>query len=168
MENEHIKRAGISVNISESTTELTAYIADESVYSSQLNIGTKTMDLRVTDYLKRRQGLRIGERTTEAIRTIIGSAFPEETNLAMDVRGRNLENNIPRTISVTEKQISQALSDDVDLIIGGIKMALERILRDSQEALENYGIILRGPGAGLRRLDKRIMMETKLPVIISD
>ena len=168
MEHEQIKMVQIIVNISELATGVTADVDESSVYSHRLDIGTKTMDAGVADYFNRRRGLLIGEKTAEAIRITIGSAFPEEKSLAMDVRGRDLGSNVPRTIAVTEEQISQAIAEVIKVIVDGIRAALEKIPKEAQEALENHGIILKGSGTGLRNLDKRVRMETKLPVVISN
>ena len=112
------------------------------------------MDDAVMQYLKRKHNLLIGERTAEAIKIEVGSAFPLDKPLSMEVRGRNLIEGVPRTVTIHDDEIREALGECVATIINAIRVALERTLT--------------GGGALLKNLDKRIREETGLPVSIAD
>ena len=107
----------------------------------------------------------IGERTAEAIKIALGSGFPLEEPLSMEVRGRNLIEGIPKTITITDEEIREALSDSVATIINAVRVALERTPPELSADIVERGIVLTGGGALLKNLDKRLMIETGLPVV---
>src|SRR5437879_8870238 len=126
------------------------------------------MDEAITQYIKRKYNLLIGERTAEAIKIELGSAFPLEEPLSMDVRGRNLIEGIPKTITMTDEEIREALSDSVSTIINAVRVALERTPPELSADIVERGIVLTGGGALLKNLDKRLMIETGLPVSLAE
>ncbi|MBI4478600.1 MAG: rod shape-determining protein, partial [Acidobacteria bacterium] len=98
----------------------------------------------------------------------IGSAFPLEKPLSMEVKGRDLIEGIPKTLTVVDAEIREALSECVDTIVNAIRVALERTPPELSADISDRGIVLTGGGALLRNLDKRIREETGLPVSIAD
>jgi rod shape-determining protein MreB len=86
----------------------------------------------------------------------------------MEVRGRDIDARIPRTVTVTEAEISAAISKEVETIVGEVKMAVEHIPVEAQSALADWGVTLQGEGLYLRGLDKRVMVETNLPVVVAE
>ena len=118
------------------------------------------MDEAITQYIKRKYNLLIGERTAEAIKIALGSAFPLDEPLSMDVRGRNLIEGIPKTITMTDEEIREALSDAVSTIINAVRVALERTPPELSADIVERGIVLTGGGALLKNLDKRLTIET--------
>jgi rod shape-determining protein MreB len=126
------------------------------------------MDDSVMQYLKRKYNLLIGERTAEAIKIEIGSAYPLDKPLHMEIKGRNLIEGVPRTITIDDSEIREALSESVATIVNAIRVALERTPPELSADISDRGIVLTGGGALLKNLDKRIREETGLPVSIAD
>jgi rod shape-determining protein MreB len=110
----------------------------------------------------------VGERTAEQIKIHIGSAFPLEKQLTMEIKGRNLIEGIPRTIVISDDEIRDALSECVATIMNAIRVALERTPPELSADISDRGIVLTGGGALLKNLDKRIREETGLPVSIAE
>src|SRR5437660_1207026 len=126
------------------------------------------MDEAISQYIKRKYNLLIGERTAEAIKIELGSAFPLDEELSFDVRGRNLIEGIPKTITITDEEIREALADSVSTIINAVRVALERTPPELSADIVERGIVLTGGGALLKNLDKRLSIETGLPVSLAD
>jgi rod shape-determining protein MreB len=126
------------------------------------------MDEAVTQYLKRKYNLLIGERSAETIKMEIGSAYPLDKPLTAEIKGRNLVEGVPRTITVNDSEIREALSECVATIVNAIRAVLERTPPELSADISDRGIVLTGGGALLKNLDKRIREETGLPVSIAD
>ena len=126
------------------------------------------MDDAVMQYLKRKYNLLIGERTAEQIKIEIGSAFPLDKPLTMEIKGRNLIEGVPKTITIDDSEVREALSECVATIMNAIRVALERTPPELSADISDRGIVLTGGGALLKNLDKRIREETGLPVSIAD
>ncbi len=156
------------VDIGGGTTDIAVISLSGIVYSRAVRVAGNEMDESITQYIKRKYNLLIGERTAEAIKIALGSAFPLEEPLSMDVRGRNLIEGIPKTITMTDEEIREALSDSVSTIINAVRVALERTPPELSADIVERGIVLTGGGALLKNLDKRLMIETGLPVVIAD
>src|SRR5438309_925287 len=126
------------------------------------------MDDAIMQYLKRKYNLLIGERTAEAIKIEIGSAYPLDKPLTMEIKGRNLIEGVPKTITIDDSEIREALSECVATILNAVRVALERTPPELSADISDRGIVLTGGGALLKNLDKRIREETGLPVSIAD
>ena len=122
----------------------------------------------IIDHVKRRHNLLIGERTAEAIKIQIGSAFPLANQMWMEVRGRDLIRGLPGTATITDSEIRDALSSSVASIVDAIKVALENTPPELSADISDRGVVLSGGGALLKNLDTRISKETGLPVLIAD
>ena len=138
------------------------------VYSRSVRVAGNEMDETVTHYLKRKYNLLAGERTAEQIKIEIGSAYPLEKPLTLEVKGRNLIEGMPRTVTIDDSEIREALSECVATILNAIRIALERTPPELSADISDRGIVLTGGGALLKNLDKRIREETGLPVSIAD
>src|SRR6476620_6044270 len=156
------------VDIGGGTTDVAVVSLSGIVYSRSVRVAGNEMDDAIMQYLKRKYNLLIGERTSEAIKISLGSAFPLDEPLSMDVRGRNLIEGIPKTITITDEEVREALSDAVSTIINAVRVALERTPPELSADIVERGIVLTGGGALLKNLDKRLMIETGLPVVIAD
>jgi rod shape-determining protein MreB len=102
------------------------------------------------------------------IKINLGSAFPLDEQLSMDVRGRNLIEGIPKTITITDDEVREALADSISTIVNAVRVALERTPPELSADIVERGIVLTGGGALLKNLDKRLSIETGLPVSVSD
>jgi rod shape-determining protein MreB len=156
------------VDIGGGTTDIAVISLSGIVYSRSVRVAGNEMDDAIMHYLKRKFNLLIGERTAEQIKIEIGSAFPLDRPLSMEVKGRDLIEGVPKTITVVDAEIREALSECVDTIVNAIRVALERTPPELSADISDRGIVLTGGGALLKNLDSRIRDETGLPVSIAD
>src|SRR6202165_4809224 len=156
------------VDIGGGTTDIAVISMSGIVYSRSVRVAGNEMDEAVMHYLKRKYNLLVGERTAEQIKMEIGSAYPLEKPLTMEVKGRNLIEGVPRTVTIDDSEIREALSECVTTILHAIRVALERTPPELCADISDRGIVLTGGGALLKNLDKRIREETGLPVSIAD
>ena len=156
------------VDIGGGTTDVAVISLSGIVYSRSVRVAGNEMDDAVMQYLKRKYNLLIGERTAEAIKMEVGSAYPLDKPLTMEIKGRNLIEGVPRTITIDDTEIREALGECVATIINAIRVALERTPPELSADISDRGIVLTGGGGLLKNLDKRIREETGLPVSIAD
>jgi rod shape-determining protein MreB len=156
------------VDIGGGTTDVAVISLSGIVYSRSVRVAGNEMDDAVMQYVKRKYNLLIGERTAEAIKMEIGSAFPLEKPLTMEIKGRNLIEGVPKTLTIDDSEIREALGECVATIVNAIRMALERTPPELSADISDRGIVLTGGGGLLKNLDKRIREETGLPVSIAD
>ena len=156
------------VDIGGGTTDVAVISLSGIVYSRSVRVAGKEMDDAIMQYQKRKYNLLIGERTGEAIKIQIGSAYPLERPLTMEIKGRNLIEGVPKTITIDDSEIREALSECVATIMNAIRVALERTPPELSADISDRGIVLTGGGAMLKNLDKRIREETGLPVSIAE
>ena len=156
------------VDIGGGTTDIAVISLSGIVYSRSVRVAGNEMDEALMHYLKRKYNLLIGERTAEQIKIEVGSAYPLEKPLTMEIKGRNLVEGVPKTITVDDSEIREALSECVSTIMNSIRVALERTPPELSADISDRGIVLTGGGALLKNLDRRIREETGLPVSIAD
>jgi rod shape-determining protein MreB len=156
------------VDIGGGTTDIAVISLSGIVYSRSVRMAGNQMDEAIMNYLKRKYNLLIGERTAETIKIEIGSAYPLDKPLTMEIKGRNLIEGVPKTITIDDSEIREALSECISTIMNAIRVALERTPPELSADISDRGIVLTGGGALLKNLDKRIREETGLPVSIAD
>src|ERR1700726_212680 len=156
------------VDIGGGTTDVAVISLAGIVYSRSVRVAGNEMDDAIIQYIKRKYNLLIGERTAEAIKIELGSAFPLEEPLSFEVRGRNLIEGIPKTITISDEEVREALADSVATIINAVRVALERTPPELSADISDRGIVLTGGGAMLKNLDRRIREETGLPVSVAE
>jgi rod shape-determining protein MreB len=156
------------VDIGGGTTDIAVISLSGIVYSRSLRVAGNEMDDRIIQHLKRKYNLLIGERTAEAIKLEIGSAHCLEKPMAMEIKGRDLLQGLPKTQTISDEEIREALAECVTMIINAIRGALERTPPELSADISDRGILLTGGGALLKNLDKRIRNETGLPVTIAE
>jgi rod shape-determining protein MreB len=156
------------VDIGGGTTDVAVISLSGIVYSRSVRVAGNKMDEAIIQYLKRKYNLLIGERTAEQIKMQIGSAFELDKPITMEIKGRNLLEGIPKTITVYDGEIREALKECVDTIMNAIRVALERTPPELSADIVDRGIVLTGGGAMLKNLDRRIRHETGLPVSIAE
>ena len=116
----------IVVDIGGGTTDIAVLSLGGVVYSRAIRVAGNEMDEAITQYIKRKYNLLIGERTAEAIKIELGSGFPLDEPLSMDVRGRNLIEGIPKTITISDEEVREALDNAVASIVQAVRVALEK------------------------------------------
>src|SRR5260370_19002431 len=156
------------VDIGGGTTDVAVIWLSGIVYSRSVRVAGNEMDNAIMQYLKRKYNLLIGERTAEAIKIQIGSAFPLDKPLTMEIKGRNLIEGVPKTLTVGDSEIREALAECVATIMNAIRVALERTPPQLTADISDHGIVFTGGGAMLKNLDQRVREETGLPVLIAE
>lgn len=156
------------VDIGGGTTDVAVISLSGIVYSRSVRVAGNEMDDAIMNYLKRKYNLLIGERTAEQIKIQIGSAYPLDRPLTMEIKGRNLIEGVPKTVTVEDSEIREALSECISTILNAIRVALERTPPELSADISDKGIVLTGGGALIKNLDRRIREETGLPVSIAE
>jgi rod shape-determining protein MreB len=156
------------VDIGGGTTEVAVISLADIVFSKSVRVAGDEMDEAIIGHLKKTYNLMIGERMAEEVKIKIGSAFPLDEELTMEVKGRDLVAGLPKMITISSEEIREALSEPISAIIEAIRITLERIPPELSADLIDRGIILAGGGALLRGIDKLISEETGLPVHIAE
>ena len=156
------------VDIGGGTTDVAVISLAGVVYSRSVRVAGNAMDDAIILHVKKAHNLLIGERTAEQIKMQIGSAAPLDFPTTMDVKGRHLVEGRPKTISVTDAEIREALSETVKTIIAAVRDGLEQIPPELSADVYDRGIVLTGGGALLQRLDNRLREETGLPVAVAE
>jgi rod shape-determining protein MreB len=156
------------IDIGGGTTEIAVISLAGVVFSKSIRIGGDEMDDAIVEYLKKTYNLMVGERTAEEIKIKIGSAYPLEEEMSLEVKGRDLVAGLPKTVTITSEEIREALQEPVRAILEITKISLERTPPELAADLIDHGIMMAGGGSLLRGLDKLISEETGLPVHIAD
>jgi len=156
------------IDIGGGTTEIAVISLAGTVFSKSIRIGGDEMDDAIIEYLKKTYNLMVGERTAEDIKMKIGSAYPLEEEMSLEVKGRDLVAGLPKTVTITSEEVREALQVPVRAIVEATKISLERTPPELSSDLIEHGIVMAGGGSLLRGLDKLISEETGLPVHVAD
>lgn len=156
------------IDIGGGTTEIAVISLAGIVFSRSIRIGGDEMDDAIIEYLKKTYNLMIGERTAEEIKIKIGSAYPLEDEMTLEIKGRDLVAGLPKTITITSEEIREALQEPLRAILETVKLSLEKTPPELSADLISHGIVMAGGGSLLRGMDKLISEETGLPVHIAD
>lgn len=156
------------VDIGGGTTEIAIISLNGVVYSDSVRVGGDKFDDAIVTYVRRNYGALIGESTAERIKQEVGSAYPSNDVLEIDVRGRNLAEGVPRSFTLNSAEILEALQEPLYSIVDAVKSALEQSPPELASDIAERGLVLTGGGALLRDLDRLISEETGLPVIVAE
>ncbi len=156
------------VDIGGGTTEVGVISLGGLVYKGSVRVGGDKFDEAIINYIRRNYGMLIGETTAEVIKKEIGSAFPGSEVREKEVKGRNLSEGIPRSFTISSNEILEALTEPLNSIVSAVKSALEQTPPELAADIAEKGMVLTGGGALLRDIDRLLMEETALPVIIAD
>ncbi len=160
--------ANMIVDIGGGTTEVAVISLAGIVYAKSVRVAGDKMDESIMQYIKRKHNLAIGERTAERIKTTIGNVQPEEPYDTMDIKGRDLVSGIPKTLTITSKEIQSAIAEQVDVIVDAVRVALEVTPPELSADIVDRGIVLTGGGGLLKNLDSLLKDETGMPIIVAD
>jgi len=152
------------VDIGGGTTDVAVISLAGIVFARSVRVAGNEMDEAIISYIKRKYNLLIGERTAEAVKIELGNAWPGGENRTMDVKGRDLVEGIPKTLTVTDEEIREALAEIVNAIVDTVRTALERTPPELSADIIDKGIMLAGGGSLLKNLDQRLREETGIPV----
>ena len=156
------------VDIGGGTTDVGVISLGGIVYSTSVRVGGDKFDEAIINYIRRNYGMLIGEVTAEAIKKEIGSAYPGSEVREMEVKGRNLAEGVPRSFAISSNEILESLADPLNSIVSAVKSALELTLPELGADIADKGMVLTGGGALLRDIDRLLMEETGLSVIIAE
>src|SRR2546425_7175101 len=156
------------VDIGGGTTDIAVISLAGVVYSKSVRIAGNAMDQGIMQHVRQAHNLLIGERTAEQIKIEVGSAFPLDDRLTMEIKGRHLIEGVPKTITITDEEIREALAETVNVIVDAVRVALERTPPELSADIVDRGIVLTGGGSMLKNLDKRLREETGLPLAMAE
>lgn len=161
-------RGSMVVDIGDGTTEVAIISLNGVVYAESVRIGGDRFDESIINYVRRNYGSLIGETTAERIKQDIGAAFPSPDVREIEVRGRNLAEGIPRSFTLNSNEILEAMQEPLSGIVGAVRAALEQAPPELAADIAERGMVLTGGGALLRDLDRLLMEETGLPVVVAE
>jgi rod shape-determining protein MreB len=161
-------RGSMVLDVGGGTSEVAVISLNGIVYASSVRIGGDRFDEAIVNYVRRNYGILIGEATSERVKIEIGSAYPGQQVREISVKGRNLSEGVPRSFTLNSNEILEALQEPLQGIVGAVKQALEQTPPELGADVAERGIVLTGGGALLRDMDKLLMEETGLPVVIAE
>ncbi|MDP9474055.1 MAG: rod shape-determining protein MreB, partial [Chloroflexota bacterium] len=156
------------IDIGGGTTEVAVISLNGIVVARSLRVGGNRFDESISNHVKRKYNLRIGERTAEEVKIAIGSAMPMEEDVAMEVRGRDEVAGLPRTIQIHANEVTDAITEPLEAIIGAVRAVLEETPPELSSDIIDKGMILTGGGAMLRHLPDLLMEVTGVPCYVAD
>jgi rod shape-determining protein MreB len=156
------------IDVGGGTTDIAVISLAGVVYGKSVRIAGNELDEAIIQHARKAHNLLIGERTAEQIKIEIGSAFPLEERLTMEVKGRHLGEGRPKTITMDDEEVRKALAEPIRAIVQAVHDALERIPPELSADILDRGVILTGGGSMLKNLDKRLREETGLPVQLAE
>ncbi len=156
------------VDIGGGTTEVAVISLAGIVYSKSVRVGGDKMDEAILQHIKRKYNLLIGERTAEYIKTSVGTAYPSEEVMTIEVKGRDLVSGIPKILNIDSEEVRKSIAEQIETIVETVRIALEQTPPELAADIVDKGIVLTGGGALLKNLDVLLREETGLPITITD
>jgi rod shape-determining protein MreB len=164
----HEPRGNMIVDIGGGTTEVAVISLGGVVTSTSVRVGGDELDEAIIQFVKKEFSVALGERTAEAIKLAVGSAFPTAEEMIAEIKGRDLVSGLPKTIHVTSEEVRRALEEPVNAIIDAVKNTLDRCPPELSADIMDKGVVLTGGGALLKGLDERLKHETGMPIHVAD
>jgi rod shape-determining protein MreB len=156
------------VNMGGGASEAAILSVNGIVVANSARVAGLRLDEAIAGYIRRKYNLMIGQPTAEAIKIRIGSALPLDEDLQMEVQGRDQVAGLPRTITITSEEVTEALAEPLSAIIGVVKGVLERTPPELSSDIIDRGMVLVGGGSMLRKIDELITRETGVPAYVAD
>jgi rod shape-determining protein MreB and related proteins len=156
------------VDIGGGTTEVAIISLTGVVYSNSSKIAGDKLDNDILNFVRKSYSMLIGQSTAEQIKILVGRSYVEDDSEEVDVKGRDLMDGIPKTITISSHEVTGAIMDSVNAIVDGVKSALEQCPPELAADIIDTGIVLTGGGALLRNLDIRVRREIGVPVVVPD
>ena len=156
------------IDIGGGTTEVAIISMSGIVYSKSVRVAGDEMDDAIINYIKRKYNLLIGERTAEEIKISIGSAYPMEKRMTMEVKGRDLVAGIPKTLVISDDEIRESLAETFSTIVEAVKIALERTPPELAADIVDKGVVIAGGGSLIKGLDTLLRETTGLPITLAE
>ena len=156
------------VDIGGGTTDIAVISLAGIVYSQAVRVAGNEMDEAIIQFVRKSYNLLIGERTAEAIKIRVGSAYDLDERITMEIKGRHLIEGVPKAITITDEEIREALAATVNVIVDTVLMALERTPPELSADIVDRGMVLTSGGSLLKNLDKRLREATGLPIAMAE
>lgn len=156
------------VDVGGGTTDIAVISLDGIVISTSIRLGGNRMDEVIAKHVKTKYSLLIGDRTAEEIKIKIGSAYPLQTEMSLEVRGRDMVAGLPKTVDVTSEEVRAALSEPISVIVEKVKSVLEHTPPELSSDIIERGMMLTGGGALVRGFDKLLTIETNIPIHVAE
>lgn len=164
----HEPQGSMIINIGGGTSEVAVISLGGIVSACSARVGGNKFDNAIADYIKRKHGLAVGDRTAEMIKIKIGSALAQVKEDYMDIKGRDLSGRLPKTIRISSNEVTEALQDELRDVINAIKKVLQDTPPELAADIMDKGMILSGGGALLRNLDKLISKTIDVPCYVAE
>ncbi len=156
------------IDIGGGTTEVAIISMYGIVFSKSVRVAGDEMDEAIVNYVKRKYNLLIGERMAEEIKIQIGSAYPLEQRITMEIKGRDLVAGIPKTLVLSDEEVREALQETFNTIVEAVKIALERTPPELAADIVDKGVVVTGGGSLIRGLDILLRESTGLPITLAE
>ncbi len=156
------------IDIGGGTTEVAVISMSGIVFSKSVRVAGDEMDEAIINYVKRKYNLLIGERMAEEIKIQIGSAYPLDQRITMEVKGRDLVAGIPKTLVLSDEEVREALQETFSTIVEAVKIALERTPPELAADIVDKGVVVTGGGSLIRGLDILLRESTGLPITLAE
>ncbi len=156
------------VDIGGGTSEVAVISLGGIVAARSVRVGGDALDNAIIQYIRRKYSLLIGERTAEDVKVQIGSAYPLDEEVTMEIKGRDLMDGLPKNITITSEEIREALADPLSSVLDAIRVTLEKTPPELSADIIDHGITLTGGGALLKGMDRLVGNETGMPVHIAE
>lgn len=163
----HEPHCSMIVDIGGGTTEVAVITLSGIVFCRSIRIGGDEMDRAIVSYVKRKYNLLIGERTAEQVKMQIGTVMLEGERKSLDIKGRDLITGVPKTVTLTDAEVNEALLETISSIVDVVRVALENTPPELASDLVDRGIVMAGGGSLLKGLDKLLAKETGIPVMLA-
>jgi len=156
------------IDIGGGTTEVAIISMSGIVYSKSVRVAGDEMDEAIVNYVKRKYNLLIGERTAEEVKMRIGSAYPLDQRMTMEIKGRDLVAGIPKTLVISDEEVREALQETFSTIVESVKIALERTPPELAADIVDKGVVVAGGGSLIKGLDILLREATGLPITLAE
>lgn len=156
------------VDIGGGTTEVAIISLGGIVAANSVRIGGNRLDQSIAEYIRKKYGLAVGDRTAEEIKIEIGSALPVEKEKSMEIKGRDMIAGLPKTITISSNEVTEAMQNEIEKIILAVRNVLEQTPPELSSDVIDRGMIMTGGGALLRNLDKLLTKATGIPCHVAD
>jgi rod shape-determining protein MreB len=164
----HEPSGNMVVDIGGGTTEVAVISLGGIVTSTSIRVGGDELDEAIIQHVKKEYSVALGERTAEAIKIAVGSAFPTADDMIAEIKGRDLVSGLPKTIHITAEEVRKAIEEPVNSILDAVKNTLDRCPPELAADIMDKGIVLTGGGALLKGLDERLKHETGMPIHVAE
>ena len=164
----HAAQGNMIINIGGGTSEIAVISLGGIVASASARVGGNKIDLAISDFIKRKYSLAIGERTAEEVKIKIGAAIAQVKEDHMEVRGRDLMGGLPKTVTLSSNEVTEAIQDELREIINVVKQVLQETPPELAADIMDKGMVLSGGTAQLRFLDQLIAKTIGVPCYVAD